>query len=115
MGDLWDALGDLLLVLWDLLYGIAAAVAPALWGLLVNHREARITLAAGVGAFVLVWFIHGAFFKEWKPCRFCSGKGRFFAKWIFRKTFTLCNECGGSGRRLRIPARLWAHWRGHNS
>jgi hypothetical protein len=107
MSDLWPALGTFALAIGSILRDIGLII----WELLVDYPQLRTAVIIAAIAFVIVWFVHGAFIRDQKPCRVCKGRGKHFAKYIWKKTFTMCDACGGSGRRMRMAARIRERWR----
>ncbi|MHA6629281.1 hypothetical protein ACU61A_27925 [Pseudonocardia sichuanensis] len=62
-----------------------------------------LTLA---GAGLLVAWILSLLLHPFTACSSCKGTPRSYGA-IATRSFRLCPACGGSGRQLRIGARIW--------
>ena len=62
-----------------------------------------LTLA---GAGLLVAWIVSLLLHPFTACSSCKGTPRSYGA-IATRSFRLCPACGGSGRQLRIGARIW--------
>lgn len=58
-----------------------------------------IALLGGLG-YVISLRLH-----PYRPCRSCNGGRRCGA--VFRRSFSLCGKCGGTGRAERLGVRLF--------
>jgi hypothetical protein len=75
----------------------AASVATDLSG-------SGLVMIAGLGMFV-AWAV-SLLLHPYTVCGSCKGTPRSYGS-IATRSFRLCPSCGGTGRRLRLGARIW--------
>jgi hypothetical protein len=63
-----------------------------------------ILMIAGLGLLV-AWTV-SLLLHPFTACSSCKGSPRSFGL-VATRSFRLCPACGGSGRRLRVGARMW--------
>jgi hypothetical protein len=75
-----------------------AAAAAAEWS------GSTVLTLAGLGLLAL-WLI-SLLLHPFTTCDSCQGTPRSYGS-IATRSFRLCGSCGGTGRRLRVGARVW--------
>lgn len=103
MASLLDALA----AFWGLLWEIIKALSTALWWAIETYPRVRAALIIAAVGFGTVWFVHGLI-RKWKPC---PKGGRNTSKHLFKGTWSDRSCCNGSGRHLRVPARIMGRLR----
>lgn len=92
---------------------VAAAVLASVpgpgTGSVAGYDGTTLVVVAGLGLFV-AWAV-SLLLHPYTACSSCKGNPRSFGA-IATRSFRLCGACGGSGRRLRVGARMWPHNRG---
>lgn len=97
-----DTLLDAIRAFGALMWEVVKALGGAAWWAITTYPDLRNALIIGVCGLGTVWFIHGLI-RKWKPC---PKGGRNTSKHLFKGTWSDRSCCGGSGRHLRIPARI---------
>lgn len=99
-----DGLLDALAAFGALLLQFATVLAGAAWWAITTYPDLRNALIIGITGFGIVWFLHGLI-RQWKPC---PKGGRNTSKHLFKGTWSDRDCCSspGSGRHLRVPARI---------
>ena len=64
------------------------------------------TFVVLTGLGLLVAWALSLLLHPYTACGSCKGSPRSFGT-IATRSFRLCGTCGGSGRRLRVGARIW--------
>jgi DnaJ-class molecular chaperone len=70
----------------------------------MSATSAPTTLLA-VLAVMATGYVLSVVLHPWTTCRRCNGTPRSYGT-VFTGAFGLCSSCGGSGRQLRLGARL---------
>ena len=58
-----------------------------------------------LGGLVVAGYVVSLMWHPWTHCRRCEGSPRSYGT-VYTTAFRLCSSCGGSGRQLRLGARL---------
>jgi hypothetical protein len=64
------------------------------------------TVLVLVGLGLLVLWLLSLLLHPFTTCSSCNGTPRSYGA-VATRSFRLCGNCGGSGRRLRVGARVW--------
>lgn len=86
----------------------AAFLILTLVGLGLLHAFGPFALILYVVALIL-FYLGACLFKPLRDCGWCKGSPKFRG-WFWRKTFSLCWWCGGSGYRKRWGRRIFDYW-----
>ena len=83
--------------------------APLLGTAATDPPGSSILMIAALG--LLTAWILSLLLHPFTACSSCKGSPRSFGS-VATRSFRLCGACGGSGRRLRVGARIWPQNRG---
>jgi hypothetical protein len=87
-------------------------VASPSWLPLAGEQQAAPDEVSGstvlvlVGLGLLVLWLLSLLLHPFTTCSSCNGSPRSYGA-VATRSFRMCGSCGGTGRQLRIGARVW--------